>query len=207
MVASSHHLRPSIEKGWSFSIPLAVPLEGYTTITSIQYFHCLQTAPPCMTSADDEYLGIKYLMRSFASVTFESSTPRPKFPLSLQRPFTKKYVPVHKNMCVTAFLHTDFCAMTQKSVWDSLQDPDDSHRTINLRCDTSWKLASISGWGVRKNVLNLALLHHKNIEWKQAEVKTMSHCGIKNCERCRVEVVFHLQDTGGIDFSQLPDPT
>jgi hypothetical protein len=146
MVASSHHLRPSIEKGWSFSIPLAVPLEGYTTITSIQYFHCLQTAPPCMTSADDEYLGIKYLMRSFASVTFESSTPRPKFPLSLQRPFTKKYVPVHKNMCVTAFLHTDFCAMTQKSVWDSLRDPDDSHRTINLRCDTSWKLASISGF-------------------------------------------------------------
>ena len=27
---------------------------------------------------------------------------------------------LHKNKCVTACLHTDFCATTQKSVWDSL---------------------------------------------------------------------------------------
>ena len=61
-------------------------------------------------------------MRSFASVTFESSTPRPKFPLTRQRAFTKilcvcsqKYVRDR----VTTRLHTDFCATTQKSVWDS----------------------------------------------------------------------------------------
>ena len=70
------------------------------------------------------YIGIKYLMRSFASVTFESSTLRPIFPLTRQRAFTKilcvcsqKYVRDR----VTARLHTDFCATTQKSVWDSLR--------------------------------------------------------------------------------------
>jgi hypothetical protein len=44
----------------------------------------------------------------------------------------------------------------------------------------------------------------------------MSHCGIKNCEKWQVEGVvallhvsgldFHLRETGGIDFSQLPNP-
>ena len=69
---------------------------------------------------------------------------------------------------------------------------------------------------MRKNVFNRALSGCENVELKQAEVKTTSHCGIKNCKRCQVEVVvalpcvshlnFHLQKTGGIDFSQLPDP-
>ena len=109
------------------------------------------------------------------------------------------------------------------------------HITINHRYDTMWKLWLISGfcltfdvpclrklhlvysrWEVRKNVFNLALSRHKNVEWKQAEVKTTSHSGIKNCERCQVEDVialpcesrldFYLQETGGIDFLQLPDP-
>jgi hypothetical protein len=69
---------------------------------------------------------------------------------------------------------------------------------------------------VRKSVFNLALSRHENVDWKQAEVETTSHCDIENCERCRVEDVvalprvscldFHLQETGRIDFSQLTCP-
>jgi hypothetical protein len=76
---------------------------------------------------------------------------------------------------------------------------------VALRCEEK----------VRKNVFNLALLRHENVEWKQAEVETTPHCGIKNCERYRVEVSvamllvsrldIHLQETGGIVFLQLPD--
>ena len=68
---------------------------------------------------------------------------------------------------------------------------------------------------MRKNVFNRALSGCKNVELKQAEVKTTSHCGIKNCERCQVEDVvallrvscldFYLRETCVIDFSQLPN--
>jgi hypothetical protein len=68
---------------------------------------------------------------------------------------------------------------------------------------------------VRKNVFNHALSRHKNVERKQAEVETTSHCGIKNCKKCPIEDVvdlsqascldFHSRETGGINFLQLPD--
>jgi hypothetical protein len=68
---------------------------------------------------------------------------------------------------------------------------------------------------MRKNVFNHALSCHENVERKQVEVETTSHCGIENCERCPIEDVvdllhasrldFHLQETGGINFLQLPD--
>jgi hypothetical protein len=49
------------------------------------------------------------------------------------------------------------------------------------------------------------------------QVKTTSHCGIENCRDGSIEDVnrslacilpnLHLQETGGIDFLQLPDPS
>jgi hypothetical protein len=52
---------------------------------------------------------------------------------------------------------------------------------------------------VRKNVFNLALSRHKNVKWKHEEVKTTSHCDIKNVRDVELK-------TSSLDISQLPDP-
>ena len=69
---------------------------------------------------------------------------------------------------------------------------------------------------MRKNVFDHALSRHENVEKEQVEVVSKSHCGTENCKRCRVEDIitlpcvsrldFHLQETGMIDFAQLPGP-
>ena len=62
-----------------------------------------------------------------------------------------------------------------------------------------WKLL-ISGFHLTFD--NRALSGRENVEWKQAEVKTTSHChcDIMNCERCRVEDVVALPSVSCLDF-------
>ena len=93
------------------------------------------------------------------------------------------------------------------------------HRTINHRYDLSWKLQSISSFHrkfdvpcvkeisialpcceMRKNVFNLALSRHENVERKQSEVVSKSHCGTENCKRCQIEDIVALPRVFRLDF-------